>query len=79
MIFVDKLRPCNPNKNWQYSYVSHLTTDGNIEELHDFATLIGLKRSWFQDGRHPHYDIIGKKRFKAIQNGAMAIERGKNA
>lgn len=70
MIYVDKLRPCQPNTNWRYSWVSHLTTDGDVEELHAFAKLIGLKREWFQDGKHPHYDIVGKKRFKALQWGA---------
>lgn len=71
MIYVDKLRPCRPNRNWRYSQVSHLTTDGDIQELHDFAELVGLERAWFQDHpRHPHYDIVGKKRFKAVQLGA---------
>ncbi len=74
MIVVDRLRPCNPNRNWPYSYVSHLTTDGDVEELHAFAEKLGLKRSWFQDGRHPHYDIVGKKRWKALCLGAQRRE-----
>jgi hypothetical protein len=39
----------------------HLATNGPIEELHEFAQSIGLKREWFQDHpRHPHYDVWGK-------------------
>jgi len=40
----------------------HLFTDGNIEELHEFAQKIGLKREWFQNKKLlKHYDLIGKK------------------
>lgn len=73
MIFVDALMPCKPNKNWRYSRVSHLTTDGTIEELHAFAKKIGLKRSWFQAGRHLHYDLTLTKRYIAIGLGAKEI------
>lgn len=53
---------------------SHLTAD-NREELHAFATRIGLRRSWFQDkgdGRW-HYDVTDTLRDKAIAAGATAI------
>jgi hypothetical protein len=41
----------------------HLATDsGDLDELHDFARRIGLRRSWFQDHRTvSHYDLIGGK------------------
>jgi len=52
----------------------HLATDGNIAELHRFATGLGLKIEWFQniDG-HPHYDITTSKRALAITNGALSV------
>jgi len=38
----------------------HLATDGPLQELHDAAAAIGLKRAWFQaNRRHPHYDVFG--------------------
>ncbi len=78
MIYVDRLMPCKANKNWRYNHVSHLTTDGDIEELHAFAKRLGLKRSWFQGGRHPHYDLTGSKRVQAIQLGAVQKGKGKS-
>lgn len=55
---------------------SHLVTDGDLEELHEFAQSIGLRRSWFQGPprhRRPHYDVTEGKRQQAIRAGATAI------
>jgi hypothetical protein len=65
---------------------SHLTAD-TPAELHQFATLIGLKTSWFQakckhgpcptiDGvcAHFHYDVVDAKRTEAIAAGAKGID-----
>jgi hypothetical protein len=65
---------------------SHLTAD-RPEELHQFASLIGLRRAWFQarcrygkcperDGacRHFHYDVTESRRDQAIAHGAQAID-----
>lgn len=52
----------------------HLTTDGPIEALHDFAARIGMKRSWFQDHpRMPHYDLTPKRREAALRAGAVFV------
>lgn len=57
-----------------YTDLTHLVTDGPIEELHEFAQGIGLKREWFQDhDRHPHYDLIGFKKGLAVRAGAEVI------
>lgn len=63
----------------------HLTADTR-EELHEFATRLGLKRSWFQPGNKSglakpgsfsaeawHYDVTESKREQAIRLGAEAI------
>ena len=43
-----------------------------MEELHEFANRVGLKRSWFQDKPNfPHYDIAGKVIGKAMMAGAV--------
>ena len=44
---------------------SHLFTEpgGNLDELHQVAESIGLRRSWFQGShRYPHYDVTDGKR-----------------
>jgi len=51
----------------------HMMAD-TLEELHEMADKIGIKRKWFQDKpRFPHYDICKAKREMAIKNGAMEI------
>lgn len=54
--------------------VGHLVTDGDIEEFHIFAEKIGLKREWFQDHRHPHYDCMTDyMRRRAWRMGAVKV------
>jgi hypothetical protein len=51
--------------------MSHMMTDGDIEELHSFAKKLGLRREWFQ--RNDHYDVSQSKRIAAINLGAKAV------
>lgn len=52
----------------------HMMTDGAVEELHEFAQKIGMKRIWFQDKpNHPHYDLSSWRRSVAIRRGAVAV------
>ena len=38
---------------------AHLMAD-SLEELHEWAQAIGLKRCWFDSNKkHPHYDLHG--------------------
>ncbi len=57
-----------------YKKMCQMTTNGDIQDLHDFAAQIGLRREWFQDeSSHPHYDLTPNKRKQAISHGAIAI------
>jgi hypothetical protein len=62
---------------WPYrgQLYCHMFTDQmDLAELHDLASRIGLRRSWFQDprpGDHPHYDLSPAKRSLAIRYGAV--------
>jgi len=52
-------------------YWCHLFAD-TVEELHELAQHIGLRREWFQDRKDfPHYDIVPNKRRQAIKLGAV--------
>jgi hypothetical protein len=54
----------------------HLITTGNQEELHQFAIEIGLKREWYQEHKHPHYDILNRKiRANALRSGAKLVDQ----
>lgn len=52
----------------------HMTAD-SLEELHQFAELIGVKRCWFERSRRgvPHYDLSEEKRILALEMGATAV------
>lgn len=51
----------------------HMTCDGDLEELHRFATSIGLRRAWFQNHSTPHYDLTPNKRAAAVRSGARQV------
>lgn len=59
-----------------YTDKIHLVAD-TLEELHEFASNIGMKSEWFQDHpSHPHYDIWGIILKKALDKG-IQIEDSK--
>jgi hypothetical protein len=54
----------------------HMIAD-TVEELHEMADKIGVKRQWFQNESTPHYDICQSKRELAISYGAIEADRKK--
>jgi len=78
-IYVDHLFSTCPTKRWPYNAACHLFTDyGNEEELHRFASKLGLKRIWFQRNVSlDHYDLTAGKRAEAIRLGAIEASREK--
>lgn len=71
MIYVDALI----NWGWRLGPSCHLIAD-TLEELHEFAKSIGMRRAWFQDhGRLPHYDLTAARREKAVKLGAIELDR----
>lgn len=73
-VYVDEMAACSRNRNWPYDWACHLAAD-SVEELHEFARRLGLKRSWFQNKSLPHYDLTTGMRFKAIKLGAIEVDR----
>lgn len=54
----------------------HMTAD-TLEELHDLAEKIGMKRSWYQPGAWLHlchYDLTPGKRVAAVAAGAVEVQ-----
>jgi hypothetical protein len=53
-----------------YDQIGHLVSDTSLEELHRFASKLGLRREWFQaHQKHPHYDLTterAKRRAKTL-------------
>lgn len=73
MIYVDETRQYYTTPD-HFSLWCHMMTDGDLEELHQFAKAIGLKQAWFQDKPgYPHYDLKPRKRELAVKMGAVAV------
>lgn len=76
-VYVDELRThpaeaIQPNARRYGRRWCHMTAD-TVDELHAMADLIGHKRSWFQAGRWPHYDLVPSRRSMAIKHGAVEV------
>lgn len=72
MIYVDSLKECTPKKGWRWTSYCHMFAD-SLEELHEFASKIGMRRNWFQDKKLPHYDLTAKRRTVAVSLGAIEV------
>lgn len=73
-VYVDEFRLWLPRQPRPFHKGScHLTAD-SIEELHEFARRIGLRRGWFQ-GKSlvPHYDLTEPRRERALAAGATFV------
>jgi hypothetical protein len=73
-VYCDPIAPCLPNANWRWHEASHLFAD-DLDELHAFARLLGLKRAWFQNkpGSLPHYDLTRSKWEQAQRIGVVLL------
>lgn len=49
----------------------HMYAD-TLEQLHQMAAQIGMRRAWFQDDpRLPYYDLVASRRKSAVARGAI--------
>lgn len=74
MILVDGARFSRGNRrNWCHMMSDMPNQQEAIQELHEFAQRIGLRRSWFQSKSSPHYDLSPSFREKALRRGAQEV------
>ena len=73
MLMVDEVRHWPGARRPFHNGSCHLTTDGTVDDLHAFAGRIGMRRSWFQDSRTPHYDLTPARRGRALRAGAVFV------
>lgn len=59
---------------WRGKLWCHLAAD-NLDELHAFASKLGLRRGWFQSKGYPHYDVTISMRERALKMGAIDADR----
>lgn len=69
-IYVDDARV-----HWRGGQWCHMLAD-SLEELHIFATLLGVHRRWFhRTASYPHYDITVQMRDCALDQGALLCDK----
>jgi hypothetical protein len=69
-VYVDNERIAWRGKLW-----CHLVAD-SLDDLHQFAARLGLKRAWFQDmASYPHYDVTTSVRERALALGALPARK----
>lgn len=55
-------------------YIAHMVSTQSLDELHEFAKGIGLKRAWFQNKKIPHYDLTTRRKIQqAMDAGAKLV------
>lgn len=52
----------------------HMFAD-SLGELHFMADRIGMRREWFQPLSFPHYDVCLMRRKRALELGAIEVDR----
>ena len=68
-VYVDKER-----NSFGRMIMCHMFAD-TAEELHSMAQQIGMKRIWYQPRSFPHYDVSISRRKKAVELGAIEVDR----
>ncbi|HEX9005126.1 MAG TPA: DUF4031 domain-containing protein [Blastocatellia bacterium] len=61
-----------PIRYW-HRRCGHLVSDSSLDELHEFAAGLGLRREWFQRKSVPHYDLTGHHYELALERGAILV------
>lgn len=70
-VYVDPLLNHGGSATFKWTHSCHMYAD-TIDELHDMARRIGMKRAWFQNKPHlPHYDLNASRRAAAVRSGAI--------
>jgi hypothetical protein len=73
----------DPLVNWGWVLRGHrvaschmFSDQADLAELHDLASRIPMRRTWFQQHRiAPHYDLTASRRNAALLLGAIAVDR----
>lgn len=69
-VYVD-----SANLKFKNMIMCHMIAD-SIDELHDMALKIGMRKEWFQaNSSFPHYDIPLFRKKRALDFGAIEVSR----
>ena len=60
-------------RRFRHRRCGHLVSDTSLNELHDFAGVLGLRREWLHRKSIPHYDLTGEVYELALAHGATLV------
>lgn len=72
-VYVDELKSY-PLAQWRHGKACHMIAD-SVDELKAFAVSIGMREEWFQPLSSPHFDLTEELRARAVEAGAIELER----
>jgi hypothetical protein len=60
-------------RRFRHQRCGHLVSDTSLDELHEFAGVLGLRREWLHRKSIPHYDLTGEVYDRALAHGATLV------
>ena len=60
-------------RRFRHQRCGHLVSDTSLDELHEFAGILGLRREWLHRKTIPHYDLTGEAYERALTCGATLV------
>lgn len=74
-VYVDLLMHHGGSATFRWKESCHMYAD-TLDELHDLARRIGMRKAWFQPHAFlPHYDLTESRRARAVAAGAVEHTR----
>lgn len=71
-VYVDRLASWGLRLRGRVVNSCHMIAD-TLEELHEMADAVGMKREWYQPSSFPHYDLTPRRREIAVRKGAIEL------
>lgn len=73
-VYVDTLLHWGMKYRGKPVKTCHMATDGDLQEVHEMAVKLGLRKYFQPRPGLPHYDLMVGKREEAVKLGAIEVD-----